>query len=281
MLPGQRGRKQSCPLCGTLVSLPAAPQTTSALTPWLSTSSSTAIQAASTPEAADEEVEEEGSSPYAVAKTEEVACPSCRKILAPGTSVCTGCGHDLEVKRDRTLPVVVRHWQVGLPPPWRVGIFLLGQVLAVLALVMAAYHDELSTAVFSWFLFTGMLAFLLGTYDWVDLTRNHRGRVVLSKTWRFCFVPRPPVVFRLSEYEGVTSGRDRGADLWDWLAFFTLLGMGLVPGLIWFYFCIYRDRFFVALTQCHGSPEEYLYRGLNEEHMHEMTRTIDGVAFPS
>jgi hypothetical protein len=201
-------------------------------------------------------------------------------ILVPGATICTGCGCDLEVKKENNLPVIVKHWEAGLPAPWRVGLFLACQGLAVFGLVMAAYHDELGTGLFSWFVFTGMLAFLLGTYDWVDLTRNHRGRVALTKSWRVCFVPLPPVTFRLSEFEGVTSGKDQSADIWDWLALFTLLAMGIVPGLLWFYFAIYRDKFFVALTAYHGAPEEYLYRGMSEEHMREMTRTISEVAFP-
>jgi hypothetical protein len=198
-----------------------------------------------------------------------------------GATVCSGCGHDLEAKRrEKTFAVVLEHWEAGLPAPLRVGIFLACQGLAVIILVMAAYNDELEGAVFSWFVFTGMLAFLLGTYDWVDLTRNQRGRVVLTKTWRICFVPRPPITFRLSEYEGVATGRDHAADFWDWMVFLTLLGMGVIPGLIWWYFAIHRDRFFVALTAYHGAPEYYLYRGLDEEHMKRMAAVVTEVAFP-
>jgi hypothetical protein len=58
------------------------------------------------------------------------------------------------------------------------------------------------------------------------------------------------------------------------------LGFGLVPGIIWWYVAIHCDRFFVALSKHQGAPEDFLYRGLSQQHMEEMARSIKEVAFP-
>jgi len=223
--------------------------------------------------------EEENSDPYLVVRNAEPICPRCQQVMAAGTTVCTACGHDLTV-RQTTYKPLVKHWDAGLPPILRRRIFLIGQGLALLSLVIAAFMGELVAALLSWLVYTGMLAFLLGTYDCVDLTRNQRGRVVLTKTWHICFVFRRPVRLRLSEYDSVANGLDRDADMWDWLLLFVLLCFGLIPGIIWWYLAIHCDRFYVALSKGHGAPEYHLYRGTSQKHMEELARTIREAAFP-
>jgi hypothetical protein len=92
-------------------------------------------------------------------------------------------------------------------------------------------------------------------------------------------VPLPPFKAKLGDYDGVTSGINREADLWDWIIFFVLFGVGFIPGIIWWYLAIHRDQYFVALVNGHGAPAYYLYRGASQEQMEEMTQTIQGVAF--
>jgi hypothetical protein len=106
------------------------------------------------------------------------------------------------------------------------------------------------------------------------MTRNKKGRVQLSKTWRVCFLAQPTITIRLSQYEGIVSGRTRDVSFWDWLIFFVVLPAGVVPAILWWWYAIYHDSYQVALSQDHGYPEMILYRGWSEEHMRDIARTL-------
>src|SRR5262249_42055101 len=106
-----------------------------------------------------------------------------------------------------------------------------------------------------------------------------RGKVRLTLTWRACFVPLQPETLRLSEYEGVLTGKAPAADFWDWFVLVILALGGIVLGVLWWYLVIRPDTFFVALTRDHGFPERRLYWGWDEDQAEDMARTIRAVAF--
>jgi hypothetical protein len=217
---------------------------------------------------------------YIAVRDEDPTCPRCGRVKTAGIAVCAECGHDSQA-RPTTCEPFENHWEPGLSFVQRVRVFFICQGVGLTMLVIAALLRELVPAMFSWVLITAMLAFLLGTYKRIDLKRNQRGRVALTQTWRICFLARPPTRMRLSEYDDVVNGLDRDADFWDWLLLFVLLGFFLVPGIIWWYVAIHSDRFFVALSKHQGAPEDFLYRGSNQELMKDMARSIKEVGFPA
>jgi len=73
---------------------------------------------------------------------------------------------------------------------------------------------------------------------------------------------------------GVANGARSHSGFWEWLIFFNLLGSGIVPAVIYYYCVIHRTEFTVALTDEHGYPEVYVYRGWSEEQMHEVQQTL-------
>ena len=72
-----------------------------------------------------------------------------------------------------------------------------------MAAATGLFFGELAVSAFSFLVFTGMLSFLLGTCQRVDLSRNAKGRVQLSRTWWICFVFKDTEPIELAEYEGV------------------------------------------------------------------------------
>src|SRR5262249_57039262 len=115
----------------------------------------------------------------------------------------------------------------------------------------------------------------------VDLVRNTRGRVQLTKTWRICFMPQPTRTIALKEYEGILTGHRRDVDFWDWFMLFMLLGFGLIPGVIWWFYAIHKDSYYVALTRDHGFPDLMLYRGWNQARVLEIATTLrDATGMP-
>lgn len=219
--------------------------------------------------------------PYPLIGGRDVVCPQCRRRLPAETVVCTLCGLNLrtgETPPPKTYEPVDMTWEVGMPLPKRRLIFLLAQAAVVPFAVLGLFlHGSWFVVFFPWILFLGLTAFLLGTYDRIELTRNTRGQCKLIKVWRVCFFERPPVNLRVTEYEGIATGVDSESGCWEWFIFFTLLGFAVVPAVIWFYMSIHRDTFFVALARDHGFPELMVYRGGSEEQMREIASTLHEV----
>ena len=145
-----------------------------------------------------------------------------------------------------------------------VGEFAIGSVAAI---VDGNFLEFMSVC---WF-FAFFLAFLLGTYSRVNLARNTKGQIKLTKTWRAFFYELPTTQLKLSQYEGIATGHMHYITWLDWFLLLLLLVCFFVPGLIWFYLSFFRVTFFVALAKDHGSPDYFLYRGFNEELMKEMS----------
>jgi hypothetical protein len=196
--------------------------------------------------------------------------------------LCPACGFDQTTgaRTRRKYEPIERSWDTGWSLPSRLRLFVLGQAVVLpLGVLGSIVLGRWSLFLTPWLLFTALTAFLLGTYARTDLSRNERGKVQLRQTWRVCFFPQSPQTIRRSEYEGVMSGKAPAADFWDWVVLICLFLAGIVLGVLWWYFMIRRDSFFVALTRDHGYPERTLYWGWDEEHAREMAGTIRTVAF--
>ena len=101
----------------------------------------------------------------------------------------------------------------------------------------------------------------------------------LTQIWRVCFFVRPTETIPRSGYDGVVSGKAPGPDFWDYVAMIILLLAGIVLGVLWWYFVIRSDSFFVALTRDHGFPERTLYWGWDQRQADDMANTLRTVAF--
>src|SRR5439155_19395829 len=133
------------------------------------------------------------------------------------------------------------------------------------------------TFIFPYVMFTAMTAFLFGSYNWVDLTRNKKGKLRLTQTLRVCFFTRPPTVLRISEYEELANGVEHQFDTMDWIMLLFRSLFGIVPGLWWWFYIGNKDTYFLSLCRDHGYPVVTLYRGWNRKQMEEMAETIGTV----
>jgi hypothetical protein len=224
----------------------------------------------------------EDSAAYRLEALPERPCPGCARPLPTAETLCPWCGFDQQAgaRQPRTYEPVQRSWETGWSLQCRVRLFLIGQAAALLLGLLAAWIlGEWNALVVPWLAFSALTAFLLGTYARTELTRSERGKVRLTQTWRICFVPRPTQAIRISEYEGVASGKAPAADFWDWFVLVILTLSGIVLGVLWWYFIIRPDSFYVALTRDHGFPERTLYWGWDEQRAEDMAKTLHAVAF--
>lgn len=224
--------------------------------------------------------DEDDGKPYRLTGLAERPCPHCHRALPKEAVLCTACGTDLRSgqKMVKTYEPVEYSWESGPPFRKRLMLFLAGQSMGALSGALAVYFSGDPWVFLAPHLtFTVLLAFILGTYDRTDVKRNERGRVQLSKTWRICFIPRLAEPVRLSEYEGVTTGRVANVGWLDFLITFALLGFGLLPGVLWWYFAIHKDSYFVALTQDHGYPALNVLRTWDDSQVRVIARTLADV----
>jgi hypothetical protein len=230
---------------------------------------------------------------------EEERCPVCNEPLPLEASTCSLCGYVLPVgkKAFKINQPLERHWEAGMPFRKRLRLFLACQGAVLVAMTAGALAGVNAVYfLFPWLVFTGMTAFLFGSYDRIDLTRNKKGKVRLKQTWRICFWSRAPIAHRLGDYEDLSTGVANDFSDTDQVILICLmisavlpalslvvgfsvaalvaLIPGFIPPFIWWYCAFHKDNYFVVLCRDHGYPAVTLYRGWNEAHAQDMAKTI-------
>lgn len=226
----------------------------------------------------DDKDEEDDPSPYGVEGGEDVKCPECCFLLPPGSVLCVRCGFHLKQRKKvaRNFQPMERVWETTASYQTRLAAYLSCEAAAFILGLTGVFWAGADLGVFigAYLLLSAMLAFLFGTFDRIHLTRNARGRVQLTKTWRVAFFPLAPRSIDVRSYEGIVSGQHREVSIWEYWIFFTLLFFAVVPGIIWWYLAIYKVTFHVSLSRDHGFPSLILYSGWSEMQMREIAYTL-------
>jgi hypothetical protein len=289
MIAGTKGA-QKCPCCGTAFR-PPAPAKKPAPKPEKVEEPVVLEEVAEEPEellvAAEtsEELEpiyseEDDGKPYEFTDKGHKRCPECSLEMPVDSVVCQRCGLNLKTgkKPEKTYTEIHRHWDAGMAPSTRWALFIAAQCFELTIVVIGSIMSgEVTVFVGSWVLFTVLLAFVLGTYDSVDLQRTTKGRITLQKRWTMSFIRKPWQEIKLSDYEGIVTGRDASMDGGDWLLLIVLFVMGGLPGLIWWLYASSKVTYYVAMSQDHGYPAMYLYRGWKEELYKDISETLQEV----
>jgi predicted RNA-binding Zn-ribbon protein involved in translation (DUF1610 family) len=279
-----RGKPGKCPNCGATMEKPST--AIRATRPEKPKPAAAMVPEEASPLALADTSDEDDGKPYQVTGANDIRlCPGCKKQLSADVVLCPSCGFDRNTgkKTTKVYEPLERQWEAGWPLRRRVTVFVAADVIAVLTGGLATYLNEgdVSLLLIALVFFNGMLAFLLGTYNQLYVSRNERGKVKLRKTWRICFIPQTPINYDLRHFEGIVTGQTRDVDIWDWLMLFLLLLWGIAPGIIWWYYGVFLDSFFVALSKDHGYPAEMLYRGWSKERMEEIAHAVrDATGLP-
>lgn len=241
--------------------------------------------------------DEDDGQPYEFDGKQDRPCPECGRFVKFDATLCLSCGYDFKSGKrlKKTYEPISRGWESGWPLTTRKMLFLIGQgVVFPMSIIGAISLGSPLGFIGPWGLFTAMTVYLMGTFNRVELSRTKKGKVTLTQTWWVFFQQRPAQTIPLSEYDGVTSGTVYRADFWDWMVtvvwlgsgfiwgvFVTLplLAIGVVMAILWWYYFVNKETFYVALTKDHGHPALHLYRGWSEEQMRNMADTIKDIAF--
>lgn len=261
-----RGKRSKCPACAVVSTVPQEEE---------GAPGAYAVAGADRPAPA-------APAPGYEAETVGPTCPGCHRVLPKGAAICVTCGFDLRTGKRRETVRTPRewYWEVGLPLLWRVGIFA---ALECVCLPLGAVARDPAVGATLAFAGSVFLALILGTFTTLRLVRDGRGKVLLYKRVFVCFVP---CIFRtanLRRYGAVAIiDGPRGFGLIGWTVFLGLflvgLLVGVVPGLIWWYWAFTRPSYAVALRVRHGEGLFTLYRTGSDTKMRDIVDTLQELA---
>lgn len=238
--------------------------------------------------------EEDDGTTYAVPEDPKTkSCLDCGKASPLDAKLCVHCGHYFQTgeKAKRSHQPLRLVWHNGLPPIARFGLFALCQVgiLGMIGLVWLGNSEPISVALM-WLILTGVTATLLGTFDRLELSRNRRGRVRLTKIWYVCFIQTQPRPINWRQYESVAVATEHEVLMSNWLILGLLLTQGGLAGNVWvwlivgalpaglFWWLVIRPvRSYAALCRDHHRPVEYLYRGSSDTQAAEIGQAVRDV----
>jgi hypothetical protein len=265
-----RWKAKKCPNCGTkVVRPPAVPKPVSV---------PQAKKAVRPPDPILTSDDSEDGLPYKFdTGPQQIRCPQCQGTLPADAMLCVHCGSHLETgeRVKRVYEKIERQWESNMSLGRRKTIYIVSQAIVLpLMAVTAVLRGEPFSFIVPWLTGSILLAFLLGTYDRINLKRNRRGQVQLSKTWRVCFFERQTTKITPWEYEGIKIMRTHNFKVMDLLLLLSLGAMGIIPGILWWLWAMNKATYYVALTQHHGFPEVALYHGSSEEQMEDIAQTL-------
>jgi hypothetical protein len=220
---------------------------------------------------------EDDGNPYTVIGGKPMPrCPSCdARLPADDAPSCERCGWDLAAGRKvrKTFAPIDRTWEGAWSLRARTIAFVACQAINVAT--AAFIYAMAGRAVASAGGFVVMVvtqAFLIGTFDRLDLTRTTKGKVTLTQQWRIAFWPLDAKTLRWREHEEIRVFHAEPG-LMEWMALVILLG-ALPIALAWYWFVIRPGHWKTAMCQDLGDPVTPLYLGTSMERAEEIATVV-------
>jgi hypothetical protein len=223
---------------------------------------------------------EDDGNPYTVVGGKPIPrCPACdARLPADDVPHCDACGWDRAAGRKlpKTYAPLHHTWEAGWPLSARVAAFVACQVINVgtVAFALAMEGRALTTAG-GFVVAVVVQAFLIGTFDRLELTRTAKGKITLTQQWRIAFWPLPTKTLRWRGHEELrVMHAEPGLMEW-WM----LIGLAptVIPAVAWWWFVIRPGHVTASLCQNLGDPVTPLYLGTNVERAEEIVRTVGEV----
>ena len=223
---------------------------------------------------------EDDGNPYTVVGGKPIPrCPECdARLPAEDAPKWESCGWDRAAGRKlaKTFVPVNRTWEAGWPLQARAIAFVVCQAINVATAALIYHVDGRAVASAGGFVVMVVVqAFLLGTFDRLDLVRTSKGKVTLTQQWRIAFWPLETKTLRWREHEEIRVMHAEPGVM-EWVAFFVLLP-SLPVAVAWYWFVIRPGHVKAALCKDLGDPVTPLYVGANAERAEEITKVVGTV----
>jgi hypothetical protein len=236
-------------------------------------------RAEGTPKYLEGTQDEDDAQPYGVEGDGLKRCDDCQGELPLEATFCVHCGTHLDGSRRQRRPKKKRRFTEidqsfveGFSLVTRLIIFAVAQLFNVLftmtALAATSFEVD-STAIV-----TGVVAgainlvlqtFIIGSYDSLRIERDERGRCTFTRTRRMLFVPLAPTEIEWAHLVGVGKLASHPGNIFAWITCLYLLLMGILPGILFWWFELRQERMSVVLTNVYNGIEETLFTSKKEE----------------
>jgi hypothetical protein len=214
--------------------------------------------------------------PYRVPGDGTMTCRECNFKLPLGSQFCVHCGLDFATKKKpkKRYEPIDREWEPRMNLTLRLQIFAGLQVLNVLVVVLLKDNVSVVGAMVGLIFQGGLQAFLIGSFEKIAVRRTGKGAASLTKTWRICFIPSRPIEIDWKKSHALGSINTHSIGFLEWLTFFYLLLLFVVPGIVFYFLVIHPMRYQVVLCDVYGSVDDVIFRTTSEEQPDEICRVV-------
>ncbi len=218
--------------------------------------------------------DEDDDKPYAVPGDGTKACPACNCRVPLDATMCVHCGVDFQSRRKpkKAFEPIDQAWEPRLPLETRLKILAGLQVLNLLLMLLISSATSVTGGLFSLFFQAGLQAFLLGSFEKLSVTRSAKGQATLTVQWRFAFVPLTPRRVDWKKNHAVGSVATYTPGMLEWCTLIYLLMLGVLPGVLFYFYVIHPMRFQIVLCDVYGSTEEVIFHTTSQEQSDEVCR---------
>src|SRR5262245_1262331 len=206
-------------------------------------------------------------------------CPECDQRSDARAKACVHCGFHFEskTKAKREYEQVRREWENGWPLQKRLTAFMCMQGVNFVLFLLTLLGGATCVGFFWISVMIGLQAFLIGTFEKLTLTRDSKGRVKLTRVWRYAFFPKPAEMVKWRQHDTVSIVQTNEFSIIDLAFAIMLLTYGILPGVLFWWFVIRPDKFTVYLCKDHGFPETPIFRTQNEDLAKEIQTVVSEV----
>jgi hypothetical protein len=117
-------------------------------------------------------------------------------------------------------------------------------------------------------------AFLVGTYDTIQLERNAKGQTKITRIRRIAFLALPPSKLEWKQYHMVGTLGTHDPGIFAWLVCVYLFCLSCLPGIAFYWFVIRPARFTVNFTDEFAVSEYTVFRTKNRDVAYEIAELI-------
>lgn len=214
--------------------------------------------------------------PYRVPGDGTMTCKACMFTLPLGSVFCVHCGIDFATKKKpkKRYEPIAREWEPRNNLQVRLQVFAGLQVLNVLVILLLRDNVGFVGAAVALFFQGALQSFLIGTYEKIAVERTAKGQATLTKTWRVCFIPMTPLEIDWKKSHAVGHINTHTIGFLEWLTFFYLLLLFVVPGIVFYWFVIHPMRYQVVLCDVYGSVDDIVFRTTSDDQPDEICQVI-------
>ena len=231
--------------------------------------------------------DEDDDRPYGVEGDGLKKCVECQGELPNDATFCVHCGTHLDgsrkerPKKKRRYTEIDESFVEGFALQARLVIFAAMQVFNVLftATAIAATSFKIDAVAIGTGVVAGavnlvLLAFILGSFDTLRIQRNERGGCKFTRTRRLLFVPLAPAEIEWKHLVGVGRLASHPGNIFSWLTCLYLLVMGILPGILFWWFELRQERSNVVLTNVYNGIEETLFSSKKEDEAEKVAQLV-------